>query len=153
MAADGRHGIVLGVSAALLVAVLVAIWALTVQAPQDTLSLSAPWAQALSSALGWTVGMATWTVRKVVHAVEFFPVGLLGALVAFNLPRASRVPRSRILACVVAACFACSLGDQVHKAFVPGREFDALDLCFDALGYLLGALAVWGLLRRRARHG
>ena len=36
-----------------------------------------------------------------------------------------------------------SLFDQTHKMFVLGREFDACDLGFDALGYLAAiALAI-----------
>lgn len=62
------------------------------------------------------------------------------------------VTRHRVclLAAVVALCFACSLGDQMHKMFVPGREFDALDMCFDAVGYLLG---IWlaAVIARRVR--
>ena len=135
-----QHRTVLIVSGILLAAVLVTIWLLTVQSPQDTTALSTPWAQALSSAFGWSLSFAAWVARKVVHTVEFFPVGLLMALVAYNLPQTKGMSQNRVLAAVVLICFACSLGDQVHKAFVPGREFDALDMCFDAVGYVLGAL-------------
>ncbi|MGI6535998.1 MAG: VanZ family protein [Eggerthellaceae bacterium] len=131
---------VLVASNILLAVVLIAIWLLTVQTPQDTTALSTPWAQALSSAFGWSLSSAAWVARKIVHTVEFFPVGLLMALVAYNLPQTKDMPRNRVLAAVILICFACSLGDQVHKAFVPGREFDALDMCFDAVGYVLGAL-------------
>ncbi len=135
-----QHRRVFVASSVLLAAVLVTIWLLTVQTPRDTTALSTPWAQALSSAFGWSLGFASWVARKVVHTVEFFPVGLLMALAAYNLPQAQRLSRNKVLAAVVVICFACSLGDQVHKMFVPGREFDALDMCFDALGYVLGAL-------------
>lgn len=137
---DKRHRRILIASSILLAAVLAAIWLLTVQTPRDTTALSAPWAQALSSAFGWSLGFASWVARKVVHTVEFFPVGLLMALTAYNLPHAQRCSRTKVLAAVIVICFACSLGDQVHKMFVPGREFDALDMCFDAVGYVLGAL-------------
>ena len=135
-----QHRRVFVASSVLLAAVLVTIWLLTVQTPRDTTALSTPWAQGLSSAFGWSLGFASWVARKVVHTVEFFPVGLLMALAAYNLPQAQRPSRNKVLAAVVVICFACSLGDQVHKMVVPGREFDALDMCFDALGYVLGAL-------------
>lgn len=156
-----------------LAAVLVVIWALTVQTPADTTSLSDGWAAVISQVTGLSFGQAAWVARKVVHTFEFFPVGLFVALtaVAWNrepvwqqgryLQRASSRPsrqpalrgrhvrpdavlaavtqhRIYLLVAIVVLCFACSLGDQVHKIFVPGREFDALDMCFDAIGYLLG---------------
>lgn len=48
-------------------------------------------------------------------------------------------------AIALAACAACSLFDQTHKLFVPGREFDAGDLLFDAAGYLTAWLLVFGV--------
>lgn len=39
-------------------------------------------------------------------------------------------------------CAACSVGDQVHKIFVPGRHFDMIDLGFDAAGYITAMLLV-----------
>ena len=39
-------------------------------------------------------------------------------------------------------CAACSVGDQVHKIFVPGRHFDVIDLGFDAAGYVTAMLLV-----------
>ena len=71
------------------------------------------------------------------------------ALAAYNLPQAKNKPRNRVLAAVVIVCFACSLGDQIHKMFVPGREFDALDMCFDAAGYVLGALIARAIAARQ----
>lgn len=140
---------VLVASNILLAVVLIAIWLLTVQTPQDTTALSTPWAQALSPAFGWPLGFAAWVARKVVHTVEFFPVGLLMALAAYNLPQAKGISHNRVLAAVVIVCFACSLGDQIHKMFVPGREFDALDMCFDAAGYVLGALIARAIAARQ----
>lgn len=136
-----------------LAGMLAAIWLLTVQAPAETMALSGRWATLLSELTGLAAPAASWVVRKVVHTVEYFPVGLLAmlALCAWN-PQARA--RRAGLALAVAFCFACSLGDQVHKTFVPGREFDALDLCFDAAGYLLGiALGrfLWQRLGRARR--
>ncbi|MFR3925262.1 MAG: VanZ family protein [Collinsella sp.] len=42
----------------------------------------------------------------------------------------------------IALCAACSVGDQVHKIFVPGRHFDVIDLGFDAAGYVIAMLLV-----------
>ena len=43
---------------------------------------------------------------------------------------------------VLAFCAVCSVGDQVHKIFVPGRHFDVIDLGFDATGYVVAMLLV-----------
>ena len=49
---------------------------------------------------------------------------------------------------------AAGLLDEVHQAFVPGRQADTFDLLADALGAVLGALLYAGssLLRRAARR-
>lgn len=90
-------------------------------------------------------------IRRVAHTVEFFFVGLFASLVAVCLDK--RVPITR-LRCVpvLAFCAVCSVGDQVHKIFVPGRHFDMIDLCFDAAGYVTAMLLVLlvAALARRA---
>lgn len=92
-------------------------------------------------------------IRAWAHVPEFFAQGvfLFGTAVLWPCegredgrachPRAGRRPLKGRLAFALACCVACSLFDQTHKAFVPGREFDARDLLFDAAGYLL-ALAI-----------
>ncbi|MBS7125859.1 MAG: VanZ family protein [Collinsella sp.] len=90
-------------------------------------------------------------IRRVAHTVEFFFVGLFASLAAVCLDK--RVPITR-LRCVpvLAFCAVCSVGDQVHKIFVPGRHFDMIDLCFDAAGYVTAMLLVLlvAALARRA---
>ena len=86
-------------------------------------------------------------IRRWAHVPEFFLQGLFLFGAAALWPqgrhgaRRGQGPRGRLLV-ALAACAACSLFDQVHKAFVPGREFDALDLPFDAAGYLFALLLV-----------
>ena len=75
-------------------------------------------------------------VRRVAHTVEFFFVGLFASVVVVCF---SRRPWS---VCVLLFCAACSVGDQVHKIFVPGRHFDVIDLGFDAAGYVTAMLLV-----------
>ena len=90
-------------------------------------------------------------IRRVAHTVEFFFVGLFASLVAVCLDK--RVPITR-LRCVpvLAFCAVCSVGDQVHKIFVPGRHFDVIDLGFDPAGYVTAMLLVLlvAALARRA---
>lgn len=80
-------------------------------------------------------------IRRVAHTVEFFFVGLFASLSAVCLDK--RVSPTR-LRCVplLAFCAVCSVGDQVHKIFVPGRHFDMIDLGFDAAGYVVAMLLV-----------
>lgn len=80
-------------------------------------------------------------IRRVAHTVEFFFVGLFASLVAVCLDK--RVSPTRLwCVSVLAFCAVCSVGDQVHKIFVPGRHFDMIDLGFDAAGYVVAMLLV-----------
>ena len=148
-------------------------FALTGQTPQETMALSqsveramAPDAAAVASGAASSAGggggvvatlLSVANVRRWAHVPEFFVQGLFLFGAAALWPRArGRVPGLRArLGMALLACAACSLFDQVHKAFVPGREFDARDLLFDALGYVLALLvvaAVSGVLRLRRRR-
>lgn len=80
-------------------------------------------------------------IRRVAHTVEFFFVGLFASATVACL--GERLPCARfryVLALLF--CAVCSVGDQVHKIFVPGRHFDMIDLGFDAAGYVTAMLLV-----------
>lgn len=80
-------------------------------------------------------------IRRVAHAVEFFCVGLFSAAATACL--GERILRTRLRRLLVLLfCVVCSVGDQVHKIFVPGRHFDVVDLGFDAAGYIVAMLLV-----------
>ncbi len=80
-------------------------------------------------------------IRRVAHTVEFFFVGLFASLAVVCLDK--RVSPTRLWrVSVLAFCVVCSVGDQVHKIFVPGRHFDVVDLGFDAAGYVTAMLLV-----------
>ncbi len=100
--------------------------------------------------------MAT-NIRRVAHTVEFFFVGLFSSAAAACL--GERILRTRLRCLLVPLfCVVCSVGDQVHKIFVPGRHFDVVDLGFDAAGYIVAMLLVLlvamlvASLARRATH-
>ena len=80
-------------------------------------------------------------VRRVAHTVEFFFVGLFVSVIVVCFFRRPWSVCSRC-APVLLLCAACSVGDQVHKIFVPGRHFDMIDLGFDATGYVTAMLLV-----------
>ena len=80
-------------------------------------------------------------IRRVAHTVEFFFVGLFASAAVACL--GERLPCARFrYVFVLLFCVAYSVGDQVHKIFVPGRHFDLVDLGFDAAGYVAGMLLV-----------
>lgn len=80
-------------------------------------------------------------IRRVAHTVEFFSVGLLASATVACLGDYLPCARFRyVLAALF--CAVCSVGDQVHKIFVPGRHFDVIDLGFDAAGYVTAMLLV-----------
>lgn len=84
---------------------------------------------------------------KFLHTVEYVPLGFLWASL-FRGPA-----RRRVLLGWLAACL-FGLTDELHQAFVPGREVSALDWAADALGSGLGALlaaVVWPAVRRNRK--
>lgn len=80
-------------------------------------------------------------IRRVAHTVEFFFVGLFASLAAACLGECLSCARFRYVLALL-FCAVCSVGDQVHKIFVPGRHFDMIDLGFDAAGYVTAMLLV-----------
>ena len=90
-------------------------------------------------------------IRRVAHTVEFFFVGLFASSAAVCLGECLPCARFRYVLALL-FCAVCSVGDQVHKIFVPGRHFDMIDLGFDAAGYVVAMLLVLlaAALARRA---
>lgn len=90
-------------------------------------------------------------IRRVAHTVEFFFVGLFASATVACLGECLPCARFRYVLALL-FCAVCSVGDQVHKIFVPGRHFDMIDLGFDAAGYVVAMLLVLlaAALARRA---
>lgn len=80
-------------------------------------------------------------IRRVAHTVEFFFVGLFASTTVACLGECLPCARFRY-ALAALFCAVCSVGDQAHKIFVPGRHFDMIDLGFDAVGYVTAMLLV-----------
>jgi VanZ family protein len=82
---------------------------------------------------------------KALHFTEY---GALGAMLAFAF-RASGVRgwRALAVAAVVASLYAVT--DEIHQAFVPGRDSDIHDWLADTLGGALGVGAMAVALRLR----
>lgn len=85
---------------------------------------------------------------KGVHFVEY---GTLGALLAHAL-RAT-YPRSHSLWIWLLAAVATVLWgalDEIHQAFVPGRNSDVADLVADTIGAVVGAAVFLAVHKRRS---
>ncbi|HEX7254716.1 MAG TPA: VanZ family protein [Gaiellaceae bacterium] len=84
----------------------------------------------LSSIPGLGTGLGTWdlVLRKIAHAAEF-------AILAALLVRALRDLRWAIPIGI-----AYAISDEVHQAFVPGRQGSPLDVVVDSVGVVVGAL-------------
>ena len=99
-----------------------------------------------------TVYRVQYGVRKAAHVTEY-------AMLALLIWRARRRPvrgdtrpwrwREAWFALVCAALFAVS--DEIHQAFVPGREGRATDVLIDSAGALAGLLALRAYGKWRGR--
>lgn len=58
----------------------------------------------------------------------------------------------RVVCGAIAISSLYGVTDEYHQRFVPGREFDLIDMFADAIGSVVGAFAVgaWGIIRRRS---
>ena len=146
-------------------AALAAIYTLTEQSSRDTMALTESTVHGVAAIAGGAAGgagqaaqdLSGWVgpARRAAHVVEYLVVGALSALTAVLWLGERLLPRV-LVALTLGFCFVASLLDQTHRLFVPGREFDALDLALDAAGYLAAAGAVllaWRLSRHRGRRG
>jgi VanZ family protein len=92
----------------------------------------------LSSIPDLGTGLGGWdlALRKIAHAAEY---AVLGALLFRALGR--ELP-------AVAIGIAYAVTDEVHQAFVPGRQGAVLDVVVDAVGALVGVYVLGRAARR-----
>lgn len=88
--------------------------------------------------------------RRFAHIIEFGAAGLFAALSALLL-LGDRFSLHQLAAGCLVFCMLNSLLDQLHKLFVPGREFDVIDLGLDAIGYALAISLIFGAWRHLHR--
>jgi hypothetical protein len=100
------------------------------------------------SAIPKTVSISSpYGVDKVLHMIEY---GILGFLLARSLVK-SEVGFSNRALVILVATFATLYGvsDEIHQAFVPGRNASAWDALADGLGGGMGALICTRFARNR----
>jgi VanZ family protein len=77
-----------------------------------------------------------WNADKFVHIALY---GLLGGLCARGLGRGSRLGWGAVLLLAALLSTLYGVSDELHQAFVPGRNSDWRDVVADALGSVIGA--------------
>jgi VanZ family protein len=86
-------------------------------------------------------------VDKIYHFLEYFIFGFLLARLFLSMSTQGR-ERQAILATVALGVFWGGT-DEIHQAFVMGREASWMDFLADVVGVLCGSTLVWWRLRRR----
>ena len=82
-------------------------------------------------------------VRETGHAVQFFPIGALAALLLLTFAVFAKHPVYTLLLCA-GFCLLFGVGDEIHQLFTDGRSFEVRDFLLDALGGTVGAaIAAW----------
>lgn len=121
---------------------IAAILTLTFQSQSETSSLSFAFRKLLLKLFGlsWNEGKKYWWfesahLRKIAHTIEYFALGL-----------AVRIALRKIKWYWCAGiCFLISFVDQIVKFFLPTREFDVVDMAYDATGYLFAMVVACGV--------
>jgi VanZ family protein len=85
-------------------------------------------------------------VDKVMHFVEYGVLGFLLARLIANVQ--STLSKGFLLGLVVILATLYGISDEVHQAFVPGRNASPWDVAADGLGGLMGAFLYAGTGRR-----
>ena len=68
---------------------------------------------------------------KIIHVFEY---AILVYLFAYSFNQTTKLPRYSIEIIAITATILYGIGDEFHQSFVPGRNFDVLDMVFDAVG-------------------
>ncbi len=88
---------------------------------------------------------------KILHFIVFFGFAFLLERALHHQTRFPDLARYSHLATLVIAVVYGSL-DELHQAFVPGRDPDVFDLMADTTGALGAVIVVWLLNRLRRRE-
>lgn len=108
-------------------------------------ALAAVWAAVifgLSSIPGLSSDLGTWDLilRKIAHFVEF---AILGGLLYWATNR-------RVFSITLTSLYAAT--DEMHQAFVSGRNGAVSDWAIDTAGAIVGVFVATEILRRRSER-
>jgi VanZ family protein len=84
---------------------------------------------------------------------HFFFYGILGALSLRALAKGTwRGVTLATVAAAIAISTAYGVSDEFHQRFVPGRDYEVLDMVADGLGAVMAAVLLWAwaIIKRRS---
>ena len=120
------------------------LWALVIAYAAGIFVLSASSVPPPAEAVSIRVG------DKALHLLEYAVIALLLSLAVAATPSPRVRARDSWIALAAAVLYAAT--DELHQAFVPGRDASLLDFAADAAGAAMGAAvhAAWSWASRRA---
>jgi VanZ family protein len=86
---------------------------------------------------------------KIYHVVEFFILGYLLARAGVNLSTPDKEGRAIYVAVLLGIIWGGI--DEIHQAFVAGRDSSFLDGMADAIGVVIAGILFWWKVRRKRR--
>lgn len=127
--------------------IVIGIFFLTTQSSKDTLGLSNGVRETIVdflSRIGFDVSDAWWNnsinFRRIGHVIEYGILGIAACIL------------TKEVGWSIMICGFISIVDQIVKAYVPGRHFDAKDWAFDMVGYVCGSLVVFFVTKIFSNH-
>jgi hypothetical protein len=81
-------------------------------------------------------------VKKTAHLIEY---GIF-AILLFRALKNSGMDKKRAMFYSVILAFFYAATDEIHQAFIPGRQSRARDIIFDTIGAVAGVYLLWKLL-------
>ena len=81
-----------------------------------------------------------YPVRKIAHFTEYF---ILGILIFFCFKEYN----NKNIYLMILICFLYAVSDELHQAFVPGRDCNITDVLIDTFGSCCSILALKKLLK------
>lgn len=147
MQATERKNVLAVIFAVFSIISILAIFILTEQTPIDTTTESNFFNNILIKLFGnisfaYNPDTNLWfglDIRYWAHTIEFFFLGLFTAFSSYFFLKPNKIKAGAVALII---CCACSIFDQCHKLFVPGRHFDWLDLGMDAIGYITAIVVI-----------
>ena len=97
--------------------------------------------------------VATFIIRKSAHFLEYM---ILGICFGVNVRdwmerRAANLSRMKMVMIPWALSTVYAVTDEIHQAFVPGRDCALIDVGIDSAGALIGSMLVLLILKRVRR--
>lgn len=99
----------------------------------------------LSSFSRFPPSVATWSLTKLAHIIEYAVLTLL----LIRALDAHHLARSRVLGVAAMLAIAYAASDEYHQSFVPNRHPSPLDIVIDSIGISAATLLAASMHARR----